>query len=152
MRISRAIMFMEIAHIVAKRSTCARLNVGAVIAMDNRIRSIGYNGQKAGEPHCAPETCKGFLSPGACPVTHAERNALTWLPDGCRGTHLPKDLYVTNSPCEDCYIYCAAYGVTRIFFSTLYRVNDHLSDGAIKCFRVMPTGYVVDAVTGEVIL
>jgi dCMP deaminase len=36
--------FLEIATVVAKRSTCLRNQVGAVIVKDKRILSTGYNG------------------------------------------------------------------------------------------------------------
>ncbi|MDD4765002.1 MAG: deaminase, partial [Atribacterota bacterium] len=36
--------FMEIARLVASRSTCLRRQVGAVIVKDRRILTTGYNG------------------------------------------------------------------------------------------------------------
>jgi dCMP deaminase len=45
--------FMEITHLVAKRSTCLRRHVGAVIVRDKRILATGYNGAPRGLPHCA---------------------------------------------------------------------------------------------------
>lgn len=51
-RISRDQMLMEIAEIVAKRGTCNRLQVGAVISKGGRIISTGYNGVPSGLPHC----------------------------------------------------------------------------------------------------
>lgn len=44
---------MEMAEVTAKRATCARRQVGAVI-VDSRgyILSTGYNGLPAGFPHC----------------------------------------------------------------------------------------------------
>ena len=36
--------FMEMAHLVAKRSTCLRRHVGAVLVKDKRVLSTGYNG------------------------------------------------------------------------------------------------------------
>ncbi|MGC9555055.1 MAG: deoxycytidylate deaminase, partial [Thermoplasmatota archaeon] len=40
--------FMEIAAIVATRSTCLRRQVGAIIVKDNHILSTGYNGPPKG--------------------------------------------------------------------------------------------------------
>ena len=44
--------FLEIANLVAKRSTCLRRQYGAVIVKDNIIVSTGYNGAARGEPNC----------------------------------------------------------------------------------------------------
>ncbi len=45
-------IFMAQSHLLALRSTCQRLSVGATIAKDNRICAGGYNGSVAGEVHC----------------------------------------------------------------------------------------------------
>lgn len=47
--------FMGIAFQVAKRSTCDRAQVGAIIVKDRRILATGYNGAPTGLPHCLPE-------------------------------------------------------------------------------------------------
>ena len=39
---------MQIARVVARRSTCLRRNVGAVIVNEKRILATGYNGAPAG--------------------------------------------------------------------------------------------------------
>ena len=44
--------FMDMAELVAKRSTCLRRNVGAVVVQDRRIVATGYNGAPKGIPHC----------------------------------------------------------------------------------------------------
>lgn len=49
--------FMEIASVVAKRSTCLRNRVGAVIVRDKRILSTGYNGAPTGLEHCDVAGC-----------------------------------------------------------------------------------------------
>ena len=49
--------FMEIAHVVAKRSTCLRRKVGAVIVKDKHILTTGYNGAPSGMPHCLDIGC-----------------------------------------------------------------------------------------------
>lgn len=55
-RISRDDMLMEMAHIVAKRGTCSRLQVGAVFAQDGRVVVTGYNGAPPGLAHCIHES------------------------------------------------------------------------------------------------
>lgn len=149
MRPTRPQMFMEIAHVVAKRSTCMRLNVGAVIVQDRRIVSIGYNGAPAGAPHCLGNDCPGKHH---CHETiHAEDNALRHLPL-LRMGHYSADLYVTDSPCAGCFEKIRAHGgIRRIFFGTPYRINDHLIDEKIGIYRVLPAGYIMDWNTKELI-
>ena len=67
--------FMAQSHLLALRSTCRRLSVGATIVKDNRIIAGGYNGSVAGEVHCIDEGC--LIEDGHCIRTiHAEMNAL----------------------------------------------------------------------------
>lgn len=67
--------FINIAKEVAKRSTCPRASVGAVIVKDNRILSTGYNGAPPGEPHCTDVGC--LMENNHCERTiHAETNAV----------------------------------------------------------------------------
>ena len=44
--------FMNIAQVVATRSTCQRKYVGAVLVRNRTILSTGYNGSIRGMPHC----------------------------------------------------------------------------------------------------
>lgn len=147
-RISRHKMFMEIAQTVAQRATCMRLNVGAVIVKDRRIISIGYNGVPEGAPHCTGVTCPGW---GGCRETiHAEDNALRYLPEGTTGI---LDLYVTDSPCSNCYDKIIADGrIRRIFFGTPYRITDHLQNSIfdMEVYRVLPSGSIIDWDTGRI--
>ena len=55
-RITRDEMLMEMAHTVAKRGTCSRLQVGAVFAQDGRVVVTGYNGAPPGLDHCIHES------------------------------------------------------------------------------------------------
>nr|WP_298536936.1 hypothetical protein [uncultured Methanobrevibacter sp.] len=43
---------MQMAELTAKRSTCLRRQVGAVIVKDKRILTTGYNGAPAGIMSC----------------------------------------------------------------------------------------------------
>lgn len=155
MRISRPQMFMQMAQVVAQRSTCSRLNVGAVIVADRRVVSIGYNGVEPGAPHCAGNNCPGKHH---CKLTtHAEHNALNYLPGEFRTgaeAQLPLDLYVTDSPCAHCTELLVNDGrVKRVFFANPYRINDHLGAAMHKVFfyRVTPAGYIYDWNTNELV-
>lgn len=151
MRISRPQLFMEIAHVVAKRATCMRLSVGAVLVHQRSIVAIGYNGVAAGDPHCGGNDCPGRYE---CKLTtHAEVNALKHLPPNTNGA---LDLYVTDSPCADCYEEIINDArVTRIFFGTPYRINEHLmpphghgrdffTRPMPEVYRVTPSGYIMN--------
>ena len=151
MRPTRPQMFMEIAHVVAKRSTCMRLNVGAILVQDRRIVSIGYNGAPSGAPHCSGNDCPGKHH---CHETiHAEHNALRHLPYTEPMLWQNRlDLYVTDSPCAACFDKIKDHGgVRRIFFANPYRINDHLVSEKIGIYRVTPAGYIVDWSTKELV-
>lgn len=154
MRTTRPQMFMQIAQTVALRSTCMRLNVGAVIVQGRSIVSIGYNGARSGEPHCSRETCNAQTS---CKRTiHAEMNAIKHLPGDVnwRETVTDLDMYVTDSPCAPCFHTIADTGMFgRIFFGTPYRITDHLENSLwdIEIYRVLPSGYVIDWDTKELV-
>lgn len=75
--------FLNIAREVAKRSTCPRAAVGAVVVKDNRILSTGYNGAAPGKLHCDEVGClmeygnENYLKDGHCQrAIHAETNAI----------------------------------------------------------------------------
>ena len=155
MRPSRPQMFMEIAHVVAKRSTCMRLNVGAVLVQRRTIISIGYNGVPVGAPHCSGNDCPGK---NHCHETiHAERNALIYAQKALGGIGWFNannlDLYVTDSPCLDCFeLIKDSRKIDRIFFATPYRINDHLiGDEDIGVYRVTPAGYIFNWTTKELV-
>ena len=67
--------FLNIAREVAKRSTCPRASVGAVIVKDNRILATGYNGSPPGKPHCTEVGCL-VVNDHCERVIHAETNAI----------------------------------------------------------------------------
>lgn len=149
LRISRPQMFMEVAHIVAKRASCMRLNVGAVMVHGRSIVSIGYNGPPSGEAHCSGHSCAGWTT-GCKRSLHAEANALERAPEGLSGL----DLYVTHSPCAACYDKIWNSGrVKRIFFCAPFRETSHLDNPLFDCpiYRVLPSGAVVEWLTGKAV-
>ncbi|MCL1853388.1 MAG: deaminase [Peptococcaceae bacterium] len=76
--------FLELAAVIARRSTCLRRNYGAVIVKDNIIVSTGYNGAARGEPNCVDTgACvrRQLNVPAGeryelCVAVHAEQNAI----------------------------------------------------------------------------
>jgi dCMP deaminase len=105
-RISKDHYFMNIAIEVAKRSTCTRRKIGAIIVSDvGEIKSTGYNGNPRGLPHCDEMGCirdKLGIPSGTrletCTAVHAEQNALIQAGTNARGS----TLYSTIVPCPIC--------------------------------------------------
>lgn len=152
-------MWMGIALLAAKRSTCYRGNVGCVIVeSDIRPVSIGYNGPPSGEPHCKGNNCEISGNGGCLRSLHAEENALSRFfvqenPFG--GAPHYYDLYVTASPCEHCARKIVTNGkINRVFYQSPYRLTtgiDILHENKIEVFRLSPSGYLVNEKTGTVL-
>lgn len=151
MRPSRDETFMEIAHTVAKRGTCSRAQVGAVIVRDGRIVSIGYNGAPAGQPHCDHYPQSGAMDhdtyDGSCTIAiHAEMNAIIW---GARAG-VPIDsctMYATHSTCATCAVAVVASGIKEFVYDGDYRLGrlDILVDSGLKVRKYGDTGSTPDA-------
>ena len=111
--------FMNIAKEVATRPTCPRKSVGAVIVKDRRILSTGYNGSIRGMPHCTDVGCD--MEDGHCVATvHAEANAI--IQAARNGVCIDgADIYVTASPCWNCFKLIANSGIKRIYYGEFYR-------------------------------
>ena len=120
--------FIDMARLVASRSTCIRRHVGCVLVdKRNHVLATGYNGVPAGSAHCNdpmiygvdpaegsgltghgpklafPHACAGADSPSgtnldACLAVHAEQNAVLQ----CRDAHSIAKAYVTAFPCPSC--------------------------------------------------
>lgn len=148
-RPTRVQTYMEIASAWAKRSTCMRRNVGAVIVDGRRIVSHGYNGTPPGDPHCSGNDCPGRQ---LCTLTtHAEENALkhVYWPE-----LMDPDMYCTDSPCLSCARFIKASGIRRVFFEIPYRVTEPLiwlEEQGVKTYQVMPAGYILRYATKELV-
>ena len=118
-RVSWKDYFMNIAREVATRSTCDRKHVGAVIVREKTILSTGYNGSIKGLPHCDEVGCE--MVDGHCVrTTHAEANAIVQAAKN--GIQInPSELYVTASPCYDCFKLIANAGIKIIYYDEFYR-------------------------------
>src|SRR5690625_1210796 len=113
--------FIAQAHIVALRSTCTRLNVGAVIVKDNRLIATGYNGSVADGIHCTDEGCLEI--DGHCVRTvHAEANALLQCAKFGVSTNNTV-IYVKHFPFLHCTKQLIQARVKKIYYSDDYRNN-----------------------------
>lgn len=117
-------MLMGMAHLASLRGTCNRLRVGAVLALDSRPLSIGYNGAPSGHAHCGSD-CNP--SNPCLNTLHAERNAIWWAKEHGLFHLVPQcTLYVTDSPCMPCATLIQMAGVRRVVYDREYRLTDAL--------------------------
>ena len=121
------VYFMKIAREVSARSTCHRKHVGAVIVRDRTILATGYNGSIRGMPHC--DEVGHMMENGHCTRTvHAEANAVAQA--ARNGVSLENgELYVTASPCWNCFKLIMNAGIGRVVYGEFYR-DDRIFDAA----------------------
>ena len=115
--------FLAQCHLLALRSTCTRLAVGAVIVRDRRIIAGGYNGSISGGDHCIDQGC--YVVDNHCVRTiHAEMNAL--LQCAKYGVSVSgADLYVTHFPCLPCTKSIIQSGIKRLYYAMDYKNNTY---------------------------
>lgn len=113
--------FMEVAELAARRSTCLRRNVGAVVVLDKRIIATGYNGAPRRIMHCEERGgClreKMGIPSGErhelCMALHAEQNAI--IQAASMGQSIEgATIYVTHQPCVICAKMIINAGIRRI--------------------------------------
>lgn len=94
--------FLEIAKVVASRSTCLRRRYGAVIVKDNVIVSTGYNGAPRGSANCVD---KGSCKRKELNVPSGERYEL------CEAVHAEQNAIINGAPerMKDAAIYIAGF-------------------------------------------
>ncbi len=128
--------FLEMAHLVAKRSTCLRRSVGAVLVENKRILATGYNGAPSGLKHCVDIGClrqKLNIPSGErhelCRALHAEQNAL--IQASLYGISVKEStLYATNQPCVICAKMLINAGIKEIVIASGY--PDKMALGFLK--------------------
>ncbi|MDR3263960.1 MAG: cytidine/deoxycytidylate deaminase family protein [Clostridiales bacterium] len=131
-RISWDEYFIGIAYLCAKRSTCLRRQIGAVIAVDNQIISTGYNGACSKLDECTDIGClRNELNiPSGerheiCRAVHAEQNAI--IQAAVRGVSLNGGtLYCTHSPCVLCAKMIINAKIKRCVISEHYSENKYV--------------------------
>lgn len=118
--------FMEITRLVARRSSCLRRQVGAVLVKDRNILASGYNGVPTGITHCAETGClraKLNVPSGErhelCRGLHAEQNAI--IQAAKHGTNIDgATLYSTTMPCIICAKMIINAGIKRVIYEEGY--------------------------------
>jgi len=128
--------FMRMAKLAAKRSTCTRRSVGALIVKNKRVLATGYNGPPKGITHCEVVGCirtqLGIPSGKRhelCRGLHAEQNAI--IQASVFGVDVSgSTMYVTNKPCIFCAKMALNAGIKEIVFESDY--NDAVTDELIR--------------------
>ena len=127
---------MDIARLVARRSTCRRRQVGAIVVRDKRILATGYNGAPTGLPHCLDIGClreELGIDSGErhelCRGLHAEQNVI--IQAAYHGACI-KDatLYCTNLPCSICSKMLINAGIREIIYEEGYA--DSMAEEMLK--------------------
>ncbi|MFO7966134.1 MAG: cytidine/deoxycytidylate deaminase family protein [Archaeoglobaceae archaeon] len=140
-RLSTDEYFMEITSVVAKRSTCLRQKVGALLVKDKRILATGYNGAPANLPHCLDIGClrKQLNIPSGerhelCRAVHAEQNAL--IQAALHGVSISgATLYTTHQPCIMCAKMLINAQVKKVVYGKKYndeRGLDFLKEAGLE--------------------
>ncbi|HXZ85999.1 MAG TPA: deaminase [Myxococcota bacterium] len=122
--------FMSIARVVASRSNCIKRKVGAVIALDRRIISTGYNGTPRGIRNCNEggcPRCAGAAEAGTrldeCLCSHAEENAITqsaYHGVSVRGG----SVYTTFCPCLICTKMIINAGLSEVVYGAHFPMGE----------------------------
>lgn len=145
-RISWNQYYMAQSHLLALRSTCTRLMVGATIVREKRIIAGGYNGSVSGSVHCIDEGC--YVIDGHCVRTvHAEANALLQ----CAKFGVPTEgaeMYVTHFPCLQCCKQIIQAGIKYVYYATDYKNHPYaeelFADAGVKTKKVELTDIALD--------
>lgn len=121
--------FLQVAQMVASRSNCVKRHVGAVIALDRRIVSTGYNGTPRGTRNCNEggcPRCNGFAESGArldeCLCSHGEENAIVqaaYHGISVRGS----TIYSTFFPCLFCTKLIINAGIVEVVYDAAYHMD-----------------------------
>lgn len=141
--------FIDIAHLVARRSTCIRRRVGAVLVKDKRILATGYNGAPTGLAHCKDVGClreKNDIPSGQrhelCRGLHAEQNAI--IQAAYHGISIrDATLFCTTLPCSICLKMLINAGITEIVFEEGY--PDELSRALLQETKITITQFKGEA-------
>jgi dCMP deaminase len=113
--------FLEIARVVAKRSTCDRGMTSAVIVRDKRMLTAGYAGAPAGLPQCDEIghqfqeviSEEGIKSKHCVRTAHAEQNAMVQA--ARMGISINgATMYCKMTPCHVCAKLIINAGIKRV--------------------------------------
>ena len=130
--------FMQIAQVIRQRSKDPSTQVGAVIvAPDNRVLSLGYNGTPNGFDDAHFPWAREADSPADTKypyIIHAERNAVL----NFRGLTREMEgatLYATHFPCNECAKEIIQAGIRTVVYATRDTGMNLLEEVTERMFR-----------------
>ena len=136
-RVSPEDYFMGIAMAVRRRANCHGNRVGAIVVLDGRIISTGYNGTPASMPNCLDGGChrcanRAEYPPGTgydlCICVHAEQNAL--LAAARFGIAVAgATMYTTMRPCFGCSKELLQARIDKVCYLHDWRYPDETKHG-----------------------
>ncbi len=138
--------FMGIARVVASRSNCVKRKVAAVVTIDRRIISTGYNGTPRGTTNCNEGGCPrcNDLAPGGtrldeCLCSHGEENAM--IQAAYHGVSLKgATIYTTFSPCLGCTKMIINSGLVEVVYQSEYPLGkvalDLLAEAGVEARKI----------------
>lgn len=136
--------FLNIAKEVAQSSNCVSLKVGAVIVVDNRIRTVGYNGTPAGYTNCNEvftHRCPEHTAWSQDHEVHAELNAILYA--AAEGLSIKGGiLYSTAEPCKNCLKHMIASQLKGCVFEEAY-YNESIEDKETKFEFAQKAGFAI---------
>ncbi len=143
--------FMDIAVMVATRSTCMRRSVGAIAVNNRRILATGYNGTPKGLRHCTEVGCirqeLGIPSGQRhelCRGLHAEQNCI--IQAAVHGVQLDgSTIYCTFQPCAVCAKMLINAGISEVVYEGGYpdeMAVSMLNEAGVKLRRLEPEAEV----------
>jgi len=143
-RISELEFYKNVLTLLAKRSTCLRHNVSAILVNSNGcIISTGYNGAPRGVKHCKKCLREILRIPSGqrqeiCIGSHAEINAIVQAARYGISTD-NSSMYCTDSPCSYCAKAIVNAGIRAVYYLKDYNddlAKDILSQGKVKLMKI----------------
>jgi dCMP deaminase len=123
---------MGVCELVASRSKDEKTKVGCVIARDNNILSIGYNGT----PHGASNVMRDRNGVTLPCVIHAELNALSKLAKSTQSGE-GATAYCTLLPCIPCTVALFQSGIKKMYYKEIYRDASSIDYGKSIGFQMI---------------
>lgn len=133
--------FFKLAQLTSTRSTCLKMQYGAILVKDKHYVSGGFNGAPRGCEHCiicARQSMAHGEHPELCRATHAEQNAIANAAKygiSVADTHLY--LWPRNLPCILCAKILINAGISTIHVHKVRLDDDPLSLQLLKEASIM---------------